>query len=173
MGILFFVTPLPLEKMIMRPKHTLIVICLALMFLVFSYVNQTTMSTWSAVASALNPRNIAAQPTSINFDVNKGQKIDFVYEAFLSPHQEPGEEKDTPSLTPKQFRSTAPSLLRNERKSRGHGVLRFSNDLSKAYVDVKVENVNPKDVVMFQSKTVSNGACFVNSIQSRNSTDTN
>jgi hypothetical protein len=159
--------------MIMRPKHTLIVICLALMFLVFSYVNQTTMSTWSAVASALNPRNIAAQPTSINFDVNKGQKIDFVYEAFLSPHQEPGEEKDTPSLTPKQFRSTAPSLLRNERKSRGHGVLRFSNDLSKAYVDVKVENVNPKDVVMFQSKTVSNGACFVNSIQSRNSTDTN
>ncbi|MBD2409351.1 CHRD domain-containing protein [Nostoc calcicola FACHB-389] len=133
----------------MRPKHTLIVICLALMFLVFSYVNQTTMSTWSAVASALNPRNIAAQPTSINFDLNKGQKIDFVYEAFLSPHQEPGEEKDTPSLTPKQFRSTAPSLLRNERKSRGHGVLRFSNDLSKAYVDVKVENVNPKDVVMF------------------------
>lgn len=89
------------------------------------------------------------QPGSVTLDPGKGQDIGFVYEAFLSPHQEPGEEKDTPVLTPKEFLSTAPSLLRNERTSHGHGRLRFTNDLSKAYVDVKVENVNPEDIVMF------------------------
>jgi hypothetical protein len=67
----------------------------------------------------------------------------------LSPQQEPGEEKDTPASTPKQFKSTAPSQLRSERKGRGHGVLRFTKDLSKVYVVVKVENVDPKDVNMF------------------------
>lgn len=79
----------------------------------------------------------------------RGQEIGVVYEAFLSPQQEPGEEKDTPALTPAEFLSTAPSLLRNERLSRGHGVVRFTNDLSRAYVDVMVENVNPEDIVMF------------------------
>ncbi len=93
--------------------------------------------------------NTNTPPLPTNLDVSKGQAIGFVYEAFLSPHQEPGEEKDTPALTPQEFRSTAPSLLRSERKSRGHGVLRFTNDLSKAFVDVKVEGVNPADVIMF------------------------
>lgn len=82
-------------------------------------------------------------------DPARGQEIGFAYEAFLSPQQEGGEEKDTPPLTPNQFKSTAPSLLRNERTSRGHGVVRFTNDLSKAYVDVKIENVTIADVVMF------------------------
>ncbi len=78
-----------------------------------------------------------------------GQEIGFAYEAFLSPHQEGGEEKDTPSLTPNQFKSTAPSLLRSERTGRGHGVVRITKDLSKAYVDVKIENITIADVVMF------------------------
>lgn len=94
-------------------------------------------------ASSSNP------PLASALDPARGQEIGFTYEAFLSPQQEPGEEKDTPGITPKEFRSTAPSLLRNERTSRGHGVVRFSKDLSKAYVDVKVENINPQDVNMF------------------------
>lgn len=129
----------------MRTKYAFVImICLVFILLLFSYTDQTTIT-----SSAFAAENIATQPTSVNFDLNKGEKISFVYEASLSPQQEPGEEKDTPSSTPKEFRSTAPSLLRDERTSRGHGVLRFTNDLSKAYVDVKVENVNPKDVVMF------------------------
>lgn len=98
-----------------------------------------------APSSALD----ATQPQSVTLNPSKGQEINFVYEAFLSPQQEPGEEEDTPRFTPKQFLSTAPSVPRNERKSRGHGIVKFSSDLSKAYVEVKAENVNPQDIVMF------------------------
>lgn len=87
--------------------------------------------------------------SNLNLDTSKGEEIGSVYEAYLSPQQEPGEEEDTPNLTPKQFKSTAPSVPRNERKSRGHATLRFTKDLSKVYVDVKVDGVNIKDVVMF------------------------
>lgn len=90
-----------------------------------------------------------ATPAPVTLDPSRGQAIGFVYEAFLSPHQEPGEEKDTPALIPQQFRSTAPSLLRSERTAYGHGVVRFQNDLSKAYIDVQVENIKPEDVVLF------------------------
>lgn len=86
---------------------------------------------------------------SAPLDPAGGQALGGAYQAFLSPHQEPGEERDTPAIIPEQFRSTAPSLLRSERRSRGHGVLRFSSDLSKAYVDVKVEGVDPTAIVMF------------------------
>jgi hypothetical protein len=88
-------------------------------------------------------------PGAVALDPAEGQAIGFTYEAFLSPQQEPGEERDTPSLVPDTFKSTAPSLLRNERPSRGHGVIRFTKDLSRAYVDVKLENVKPEDIVMF------------------------
>lgn len=77
-----------------------------------------------------------------------GSEVGFVYEAFLSPQQEGGEEEDTPALIPGEFRSTAPSVPRNERTSRGHAVLEFTNDLSKAYVYLAIENVKPEDVVM-------------------------
>lgn len=90
-----------------------------------------------------------SQPAATLLDPGKGQEIGYVYEAFLSPHQEPGEEKDTPAMVPSEFRSTAPSLLRNERQSRGYGLLRFTSDLSKVYVDVKVEGVKAEDVNMF------------------------
>lgn len=96
-----------------------------------------------------NQETAALQPEPALLDISRGDEIGFVYEAFLSPHQEPGEEEDTPSLTPEEFLSTAPSVPRNERTSRGHGMLRFTNDLSKVYVDVLVENINPDDVVMF------------------------
>jgi hypothetical protein len=86
--------------------------------------------------------------SSIPLNPARGQEIGFVYEAFLSPHQEGGEEEDTPRFTPDAFRSTAPSVPRNERTSHGHAVLEFTRDLSRAYVYLAVENVNPDDVVM-------------------------
>ncbi|MCE9666676.1 CHRD domain-containing protein [Myxococcus stipitatus] len=72
-----------------------------------------------------------------------------VYEAFLSPAQEPGEESETPKPLQKSLGATAPSTPRASRKSRGHGRIRFAKDLTKAYVDVRIEGVNPEDIVMF------------------------
>lgn len=88
-------------------------------------------------------------PLSIDLDPAKGDSVGFAYEAFLSPQQEPGEEEEIPPLTPDQFRSTEPSTPRNERLSRGHGILRFSKDLSKAYVDVEVENIDIDKISLF------------------------
>lgn len=94
---------------------------------------------------------LAASPALAQTALNPkaGSEIGTVVEAYLSPHQEPGEEKDTPRAIPKQFRSTAPSLLRDERKGIGHGRIRFTRDTSRAYVEVAVENVKAEDVVMF------------------------
>lgn len=91
----------------------------------------------------------ASSPPPVAFNLDKGNEIGFVYEAFLSPHQEPADEEDTPSIAPQAFRSTAPSTRRVHRKSRGHGFVRITNDLSRAYVDVKIENINPDDIVLF------------------------
>lgn len=77
-----------------------------------------------------------------------GAEIGFIYEAFLSPHQEGGEEEDTPAFIPAQFRSTAPSVPRDERTGRGHAVLQFTKDLSRAQVFFAVENIDPATVVM-------------------------
>lgn len=88
------------------------------------------------------------RPSPIALNPALGQEVGFVYEAFLSPHQEGGEEEDTPLLIPPEFRSTAPSVPRSERTSHGHSVIEFTNDLSKAYVHLAIENVNPEDIVM-------------------------
>jgi hypothetical protein len=102
------------------------------------------------VAQAALPAPTAGpRPTAQPLTAGRGQEIGFVYEGFLSPQQEPGEEEDAPSFTPQEFLSTAPSVPRNQRYSRGHGQVRFTKDLSKAYVDVQVEGINPADVVMF------------------------
>ncbi len=77
-----------------------------------------------------------------------GLEIGAVYEAYLSPQQEGGEEEDTPALIPPQFRSTTPSTPRNDRTSRGHSVIEFTRDLSRAYVYLAIENVNVADIVM-------------------------
>ncbi|MEZ4629995.1 MAG: CHRD domain-containing protein [Deinococcales bacterium] len=90
-----------------------------------------------------------SMPSPIELNPSQGLEIGTIFEAYLSPHQEGGEEQDTPPLTPAIFKSTAPSLLRTERLSQGHGVLSFSKDLSRAYVHVKIEGVNPEDIVMF------------------------
>ncbi|MDX1906540.1 MAG: CHRD domain-containing protein [Bacteroidia bacterium] len=102
----------------------------------------------AAVLLVMNTRTVVAQ--SLKEDVlTQGNQIGKVYEAFLSPHQEPGEEKDTPKSVPKVFQSTKPSELRSERDSRGYGRISFSNDLSKVYIEVKVEGVRLDQINMF------------------------
>ncbi|MEM7116965.1 MAG: CHRD domain-containing protein [Chloroflexota bacterium] len=103
----------------------------------------------SHVAASGGHRPETDMPSPIPLDPSAGQEIGTVFESFLSPHQEGGEEEDTPELVPDIFKSTAPSVPRNERTSRGHGVLSFTRDLSKAYVHIAIENVNPEDIVMF------------------------
>ncbi|MDX2139049.1 MAG: CHRD domain-containing protein [Chloroflexota bacterium] len=77
-----------------------------------------------------------------------GAEVGFVYEAYLSPHQEGGEEDETPAVVPPELRSTEPSVPRNQRTSRGHAAIEFTHDLSRAYVYLAVENVAAEDVVM-------------------------
>lgn len=92
---------------------------------------------------------LAATPA---LDPAAGSQVGRVYEAFLSPDQEPAEEADLPRGVPKQFQSTAPSKTRAQRVAdghRGHGVVRFSQDLSRAWVDVKVEGLKVEDINMF------------------------
>jgi hypothetical protein len=74
-----------------------------------------------------------------------------VYEGYMSPPQQPGEETDAPKLLEKAtgLQSTAPSTPREQRKSLGHGRIRFNRNLSRAYVDVEIEGVKPEDIMMF------------------------
>lgn len=87
--------------------------------------------------------------SGIPLQPERGMEIGEVYQSWLSPHQEGGEEEDTPALVPDVFKSTAPSLSRDQRKSRGHGTLAFTRDYSRAYVHVKIEGVDPEEIVMF------------------------
>lgn len=81
-----------------------------------------------------------------------GLSVGQEYEAFLSPHQEPDEEENTPRLVPSQFRSQGASLSRDAREAAGHrahGRIRFTRDMSRAYIDVRVEGIDPGSVNMF------------------------
>lgn len=92
------------------------------------------------------------QTPPVELNPAAGQALGAHFEAFLSPMQEPNEESNTPKGVPKQFLSTAPSKTRAEREAaghRGHGVVRFTQDLSRAYVDVKIEGIRAQDINMF------------------------
>jgi hypothetical protein len=84
-------------------------------------------------------------------DPAQGASTYTLYEAFMSPQQEPGEETDAPKALAKAagLQSTAASLPREQRQSRGWGQLRFTRDLSRMAVDVEWKGVNPSDVLMF------------------------
>lgn len=97
---------------------------------------------------AVEARSETTGPATIPLNPAGGAEIGFVYEAYLSPHQEGGEESDTPAFIPAELRSTAPSVPRSERTSRGHAVIEFTRDLSRAYVHLAVENVDPTSIVM-------------------------
>lgn len=88
------------------------------------------------------------RPSPIALNPGAGSEVGHVYQAFLSPHQQGGEEEDTPAFIPDDLRASEPSVPRNERTSRGHAVIEFTNDLSRAYVHLAIENVNPDEIVM-------------------------
>ncbi|HYC58088.1 MAG TPA: CHRD domain-containing protein [Thermoanaerobaculia bacterium] len=110
-----------------------------------------TQTASTAAAASAEAASTSTQPAA-SLDPARGREIGLVVEAFLSPHQESNEEENTPSSVPKQFRSTTPSMTRDQREAaghRGHGQIRFSKDLSRAWVDVKVEGVDVAKVTMF------------------------
>jgi CHRD domain len=90
------------------------------------------------------------QPASAK-DPAQGATTYNLYEGWMSPQQQPGDESDAPKVLSKAtgLQSTAPSVPRDQRKSRGWGQLRFSKDLTKAFVDIEISGVNADDIVMF------------------------
>lgn len=87
--------------------------------------------------------------SGIALEPSRGAEIGDIYQAWMSPHQEGGEEEDTPVLIPDMFKSTAESVARDDRPSKGHGTLSFTRDFSKAYAHVKIDGVNPAEINMF------------------------
>ena len=132
-----------------------------------------TLHTLTIPALLLSAAALAAPPP-VSLDPSRGSAIGLTYEAFLSPAQEPGEEADTPKSVPAAFRSTTPSVTRAERVKaghRGHAVVRFSADLSRAYVDVAVEGVKADEVNMFHIHCGRPGVLGPILIDLANSTD--
>jgi hypothetical protein len=94
----------------------------------------TTDST-SAPTIDLPPANQQTPPLALPLNPAAGPAIGTTYQAFLSPQQEPGEEKDTPSHIPAEFRSTGTPVLREDRPARGHGQIRFSLHRQLSFVN--------------------------------------
>lgn len=124
-------------------------VCAAFLLLGCSQGNDNKVGTESAKTTDTSGSATVTTQSGGKNESDQGKEIGSVYEAYLSPHQEGGEEKDTPKSTPSQFKSTTPSRLRNDRKDHGHGKISFTKDLSKAIVEVEVGDVNIKDVNMF------------------------
>jgi hypothetical protein len=138
----------------MRRLHILVpVVCLALVASCRSPSGATGHAEDAADGSIIpSARAASPPPPAAKLDPSRGAEIGLEAEAFLSPHQEPEEEANTPKTTPSQFKSTAPSKSRAEREAaghRGHGTLRFTRDLSRVFVDVKVEGVKLDTINMF------------------------
>lgn len=89
------------------------------------------------------------QASGLSLDPARGSEIGDRFQAWMSPHQEGGEEEDTPTFIPDVFRSTASSVDRKDRPSRGHGTLVFTRDYSKAFIHVKIEGVEAGQINMF------------------------
>jgi hypothetical protein len=107
----------------------------------------TTDSTAPAPAAAT-----ATPAPAVALNPERNLEVGLVFESWLSPWQEGDEESNTPRTTPAKFKSTTPSQTRAQREAAGHrahGVVRFANDLSRAWVDVKVEGVDLSAVNMF------------------------
>jgi hypothetical protein len=81
-------------------------------------------------------------------DPRAGSQIGFVFESYLSPQQEGGDESETPDAAPPVFKSTKPSVDREERPARGHGILVFTKDFSRAYVQLAITDLDPNEIVM-------------------------
>jgi hypothetical protein len=111
---------------------------------------RTTAAPAPVATGAAPPATTAT--TGAELDPSRGDETGMVFEAYLSPFQEPDDEANTPTGTPKQFRSTTPSKTRAERAAdghRGHGRLRFSKDLSRVLIDVRIAGIQPETINMF------------------------
>ncbi len=128
----------------------LVIITVIIVLAIFSIINFAQDDDSGAHGQTMigDARAESERESPIPLNVDLASNIGFVYQAFPSPQQESGEEEDTPRLTPQQFLSTAPSVPREERSSRAHVVLEFTNDLSRAYLHVEIANINPEDIVM-------------------------
>mgnify|MGYP001797093048 FL=1 len=93
--------------------------------------------------------NAESAVSGIELQPSTGEEPGAVFQGWLSPHQQAGEEEEVPRLTPKQFKSTTPSTDRADRPSRGHGTLTFNRDFSKASAHVKLEGVKLDEINMF------------------------
>ncbi|MEM6294284.1 MAG: CHRD domain-containing protein [Myxococcota bacterium] len=100
-----------------------------------------------AHGSVSEPKPEATLPFEYPHSVQAGSEIGMVFESWLSPQQEAGEEENVPKAAPDVFKSTKPSTPREQRPSRGHGVVAFTKDFSRAYVSLEV-NVAPEEIVM-------------------------
>ena len=60
----------------------------------------------AVAALPLSAQEIASV-SGVPLETNAGSDIGYVFEAWLSPHQEGGEEEDTPAFIPSMFKSTA------------------------------------------------------------------
>lgn len=132
----------------MLRTHTTLVIVTALLT-----VACRSMETKSDGPSIISTANASPPPPApAELDPSKGGEIGLVFEGYMSPNQEPAEESETPSTTPSQFKSTSPSMTRAERVAAGHrgvGQLRFAKDLSRAWVDVRIEGIDVETINMF------------------------
>lgn len=90
----------------------------------------------------------AAPVVDIELDPRAGSEVGLVYESYLSPQQEADEETDVPGAAPAVFKSTKPSTPREERPGRGHGVLAFTKDFSRATVQLALTDIDPDEIVM-------------------------
>lgn len=73
-----------------------------------------------------------------------------VFEAWLSPAQEPAEETDKPPFADKLgLANSEPSTPRAQRPSRGWGQIRFARNMSRAEVEVHMAGVDPGEILMF------------------------
>jgi hypothetical protein len=110
---------------------------------------------WSCASTeqaASTTTTAAPAPPPTALDQRRGQAIGFTFMSFMSPWQQEAEESDMPPTAPAEFRSTAPSLTRAQREAAGHrgvGQIRFTNDLSRAYVDVKIEGIDASTINLF------------------------
>jgi len=95
-----------------------------------------------------HPKDEVTPVVEIELNPKEGSEIGLIFESYLSPQQEAEEESDTPDAAPAVFKSTAPSRKREERPGRGHGILAFSKDFSRAYVQLAISDIDPNEIVM-------------------------
>lgn len=97
---------------------------------------------------ALAPKAEVEPMLNLDLDPMAGGEIGLVYQAWLSPQQEAEEESDVPPGAPEVFLSTEPSVEREERPSRAHGIVAFNRELSRANVQLEIANIDPDDIVL-------------------------